>query len=41
MQPSSKKTLGCWFSALLERKRRQDLSLVGQFGANAQAALDA
>lgn len=41
MQPSSKKTLGCWFATLLERKRKQDLSLAGQFGANAQSALDA
>ena len=40
MQPSSKKTLGCWFSTLLERKRKQNQTLAGQFGANAQSALD-
>lgn len=41
MQPSSKKRLGCWFSTLLERKRNQNQSLAGQFGTNAQSALDA
>ena len=41
MQSSSKKTLGCWFATLLERKRKQNLNLAGQFGSNAQSALDA
>ena len=41
MTSPSKNRIGCWFSALLERKRNQNATLAAQFGRQAQAALDA
>jgi ferrous iron transport protein A len=40
MASSPKKRIGCWFSALLEHKGKQNASLAAQFGTRAQAALE-
>lgn len=40
MEPSSRKRLGCWFSALLERRTLHHGVVPLGFGINAQSALD-
>ncbi len=40
MEPSSRKRLGCWFSALLERRTHHHGVVPRGFSRNAQSALD-